>query len=103
VTETPQLMSSRLSNNSTLPTQSQPFVTGDGTQHVQGTGTTPWPQDKYELNWLGNDPPHFIHIVHHADASLGWPNALMIPPVTHDNDESTMPIVRPSGGTTGGD
>jgi Chromo (CHRromatin Organisation MOdifier) domain len=31
-TETPQLMSSRLFNNPTLPTQSQPFVTGDVTE-----------------------------------------------------------------------
>jgi hypothetical protein len=63
---------------------------------------TPQPQDKYELSWLGNDPPHFVHIIH-ADAPLHGPNALMIPPTTYDNDESAMPIVCASGRTEGGD
>jgi Chromo (CHRromatin Organisation MOdifier) domain len=103
VVVTPQLMSSCLPTNSTLPTQSQPFVTGNGTQHVQGTGTTPWPQDEYELSWLGKDPPHFICIIRHANAPLSWPDTLMIPPATHDDNESTMPIVRASGRTEGGD
>jgi Chromo (CHRromatin Organisation MOdifier) domain len=99
----PQLMSSHLPTNPTLPTQSRPFVTSNGTQHVQGTGMTPRPQDEYELNWSGNDPPHFVHIVHHADVSLSRPNALIIPPTTHDDDESTTPIVCTSGRTEGGD
>jgi hypothetical protein len=64
---------------------------------------TPWPQDEYELSWLGNDPPHFVHIVHHADAPLSQPNALTIPPLMHDNDESTTPIVHSSGGAASGD
>jgi Chromo (CHRromatin Organisation MOdifier) domain len=99
----PQLMSSCLPSNPTLPTQLRPFVTSDGTQHVQGTGTTPQPQDKYELSWLGNDPLHFIHVVHHADACLSQPNALTIPPTMHDDNESTMPVVRTSGRAEGGD
>jgi Integrase zinc binding domain/Chromo (CHRromatin Organisation MOdifier) domain len=101
---TPQLMSSRLPTNSTLPTtQAQPFVTNNGTQHVQGTGMTPWPQDEYELSWSGNNPPHFVHIVHHADVSLSWPDALAIPPTTHDDNESTTPVVHTGGRTAGGD
>jgi hypothetical protein len=72
-------------------------------QHVQGTGTTLQPQDKYELSWLGNDPPHFVRVVHHANASLSQPDTLTIPPTTHDNNESTMPVVRTSGRTEGGD
>jgi Integrase zinc binding domain/Chromo (CHRromatin Organisation MOdifier) domain len=100
----PQLMSSRLPTNSTLPTaQTRPFVTSHGMQHVQGTGMTPWPQDKYKLSWLGNDPPHFVCIVHHANTPLGGPNALTIPPTTYDDNESTTPIVRTGGGTAGGD
>jgi hypothetical protein len=62
---------------------------------------TPQPTDEYELNWLGNDPPHFVHIIH-ADAHLSRPDALMIPPTTHDDDESTTPIVRTSSGAEGG-
>jgi Chromo (CHRromatin Organisation MOdifier) domain len=98
---TPQLMSSCLLANTTLT--SRPFVTSDGTQHVQRTGTTPWPQDKYELNWLGNDPLHFVRIIHHADTPLSRPDALVIPPTMHDDDESTTPVVRTSGRTVGGD
>jgi hypothetical protein len=71
-------------------------------QHVQRTGTTPQPQDKYELSWSGNDPPHFVHVVH-ADAPLSRPNTLTIPTVPHDDDKSTTPVVRSSGGTAGGD
>jgi hypothetical protein len=71
-------------------------------QHVQGTGTTPRPQNEYELSWLGNDPPYFIHVVH-ANAPLSQPDALTIPTVMHDNDESAMPIVHTSGRTAGGD
>jgi Chromo (CHRromatin Organisation MOdifier) domain len=104
VTETPQLMSSHLPIYSTPPTtQSRPFITNNGMQHVQRTGTTLRPQDEYELDWLGNDPPHFVHVIHHTDAPLRRPNALTIPPMTHDDDESTTPIVRTSGGTEGGD
>jgi hypothetical protein len=62
---------------------------------------TPQPQDEYELSWSGNDPPHFICVVH-ADAGLSRPDALTIPPPTHDDDESAMPIVRTSGGAEGG-
>jgi hypothetical protein len=69
-------------------------------QHVQGTGTTPWPTDEYELNWSGNDPPHFVHVVH-ADTHLSQPDALTIPPMTHDDDKSTTPIVRTSGRAEG--
>jgi Chromo (CHRromatin Organisation MOdifier) domain len=101
VTE-PQLMSSRLSNNPTLLPQARSFVTTDGTQHVQGTGTTPWPQDEYELSWTGNDPPHFVRVVH-ADASISRPDTLTIPPATHDDNKSTTPVVCTSGGTAGGD
>jgi Chromo (CHRromatin Organisation MOdifier) domain len=101
---TPQLMSSRLPTNSTLPTlQAQPFITNHGMQHVQGTGTTPRPQDEYELSWSGNDPPHFVCVVHHADTPLSGPDALTIPPTMYDNDELTTPIVRTGGGTEGGD
>jgi hypothetical protein len=71
-------------------------------QHVQGTGTTLWPQDKYKLSWSGNDPPHFVHIIH-ANPPLSQPNALTIPPTPHDNNESTMPVVHSSGRTMGGD
>jgi hypothetical protein len=99
---TPQLMSSPISTHPTS-SYSRPFVTtNNGTQHVQGTGTTPRPQDEYELSWTGNDPPHFVHIVH-ADPTLSQPKTLAIPATTYDNDESTTPVVRPSGGTTGGD
>jgi Chromo (CHRromatin Organisation MOdifier) domain len=101
-TEGPQLMSSHTPLH---PTTSylQPFVTGNGTQHVQRTGTTPWPQDEYELSWMGNDPPHFICIVCNADAPLSGTNALAIPTATHDDDESTMPTVYTSGRAMGGD
>jgi Chromo (CHRromatin Organisation MOdifier) domain len=102
VAVTPQLMSSHFSNTPTLPTQSRPFVTGDGTQHVQRTGMTPWPQDEYELSWSGNNPLHFVHVVH-ADAPLSRPDALTIPTATHDDDKSTTPVVRSGGGTAGGD
>jgi hypothetical protein len=70
-------------------------------QHVQGTGMTSRPTDEYELNWLGNDPPHFIRIVH-ADAHLSRPDTLVIPPTTHDDNESATPVVRTSGGAEGG-
>jgi hypothetical protein len=63
---------------------------------------TPQPQDEYELSWLGNNPPHFIRIIHHADACFSRPNALTIPPMMHDNDESTTPVVCPSGRAEGG-
>jgi hypothetical protein len=95
-------MSSCLPTNSTLPTQTRPFVTGNGTQYVQGTGTTPQPQDKYELSWSGNDPPHFVHVIQYTDACLSQPDTLTIPPTMHDDDESTMPIVRTSGRAEGG-
>jgi hypothetical protein len=97
-------MSSHLPTTSTTSTsQSRPFVTSNGPQHVQRTGTTPQPQDEYELNWSGNDPPHFICIVHCANAHLSGPDTLMIPPTTYDDNESTTPIVCAGGGTTGGD
>jgi Chromo (CHRromatin Organisation MOdifier) domain len=99
VTEIPQLMSSGLPTHST--SLSHPFVTNNGTQHVQRTGTTPWPPDEYKLSWSGNDPPHFVCIVH-ANTGLSRPDALTIPPPTHDDDESTMPVVRTSGGTERG-
>jgi hypothetical protein len=63
---------------------------------------TPRPQDEYELSWTGNDPLHFIRIIY-ANTSLSGPNALTIPPVMHDDDESTTPVVCTSGGTEGGD
>jgi Chromo (CHRromatin Organisation MOdifier) domain len=101
--ETPQLMSSPFSTHHTATSSSRPFITTNGMQHVQGTGTTPWPQDEYELDWSGNDPPHFVHVVHHTDAHLRGPDALTIPPTMHDDDESTTPVVRTSGGAAGGD
>jgi hypothetical protein len=102
MTETPQLMSSGLPTHST--SSSRPFVTtNNGMQHVQGTGTTLWPQDEYELSWSGMDPPHFIRVVHRTDANLGRPDALTISPTTHDDDESTTPVVRTSGRVEGGD
>jgi hypothetical protein len=98
MTEIPQLMSSSFPTQPT--SSSRPFVTiSHGTQHVQGT--TPRPQDEYELSWMGNDPPHFVRVVH-ADASLSRPDTLTIPPATHDDDESTTPIVRTSGRVEGG-
>jgi Chromo (CHRromatin Organisation MOdifier) domain len=99
-TEIPQLMSRNLPLHSTLP--SRPFVTNNGTQHVQGTGTTLRPQDEYELSWTGMDPPNFVHVVR-TDAHLSRPNTLTIPPTTNDNDESTTPIVHTSGRAVGGD
>jgi hypothetical protein len=63
---------------------------------------TPWPQDEYKLNWSGNNPPFFIRVVCPTDTDLGRPDALTIPPTTHDDDESTTPIVRTSGGAEGG-
>jgi hypothetical protein len=99
-TEIPQLMSSSFPTHST-PSSSRPFVTNNGTQHVQRTGTTLGPQDEYELSWTGNNPPHFICVIH-ADAYLGRPDTLTIPPTTHDDDESTTPVVRTGGGTEGG-
>jgi Chromo (CHRromatin Organisation MOdifier) domain len=102
VTETPQPMSSSPSTNST--SSSRPFITiNNGTQHVQRTGTTPRPQDEYELSWTGMDPLNFVHIVRSTDTHLSWPDTLTIPPTTHDDDESTTPIVRTSGGATGRD
>jgi Chromo (CHRromatin Organisation MOdifier) domain len=99
-TVVPQLMSSHLSNNSTT---SRPFVTNNGMQHVQRTGTTPQPEDEYELSWSGNDPPHFICVVTRADTALSWPDTLAVPTVTHNDNKSTMPTIRTSGGATGGD
>jgi hypothetical protein len=64
---------------------------------------TPRPQDEYELDWSGNDPPHFVCVVHHANAHLHGPDALTIPPMTHDDDKSTTPVVRTGGGAAGGD
>jgi hypothetical protein len=52
---------------------------------------------------MGNNPLHFVHIIHHADAPLSRPDALTIPPMMHDDNKSTTPIVRPSGRTVGGD
>jgi hypothetical protein len=102
ITVEPQPMSSHLPIYSTPPpTQSRPFVTGNGMQHVQGTGMTPWPTNEYELDWSGNDPPHFICVVH-ANTRLSRPDALAIPPTMHDDDESTTPVVRTSGGAEGG-
>jgi hypothetical protein len=92
-------MSSGFPTHST--SSSHPFITTNGAQHVQRTGTTPRPQDKYELSWSGNDPLHYVHVIH-ADADLSRPDALMIPPPAHDDDESTTPIVRTSGGAEGG-
>jgi hypothetical protein len=57
---------------------------------------TLWPQDKYELSWSGNDPPHFVRIIH-ANTPLGRPDTLAIPPMMYDDDESAMPIVHASG------
>jgi hypothetical protein len=96
-------MSFHLTENPTSLPHSQPFVTGDGTQHVQRTGTTLQPQDKYKLSWSGNNPPHFICIVSNGDTPLSWANTLAIPTAVHDDDESTMPTVRTSGKATGGD
>jgi hypothetical protein len=101
--EIPQLMSFHLTENPTSLPYSQPFIIGDSTQHIQGTGTTPWPQDEYKLSWSGNDPPHFIHIISHGDTPLSWTNALAIPAQAHDDDESAMPTVCTSGGAAGGD
>jgi Chromo (CHRromatin Organisation MOdifier) domain len=100
MTEIPQLMSSGFSTHPT--SSSRPFITNNGTQHVQGTGTTPRPQDEYELSWTGNDPPHFVRIIY-ADAHLNRPNALAIPPTTYDDDESATPVVRAGGRVEGGD
>jgi hypothetical protein len=102
VTEAPQLMSSDFPTYST--SSSRPFVTtNNGMQHVQGTGTTPQPQDEYELSWMGMDPPNFVCVVCSTDTHLSRPNTLAIPPATHDNDESTTPVVCTSGGAAGGD
>jgi hypothetical protein len=81
---------------------SRPFVTYNGTQSVQGAGTTPRPQDEYELSWTGMDPLNFVRVVR-ADAHVSRPDTLTIPPATNDDDESTTPIVRTSGGAAGGD
>jgi hypothetical protein len=93
--------------SSSFPTHStpssRPFITSNGTQHVQGTGTTPWPQDEYELSWTGNDPLHFVRVIHHANASISGPDALTIPPTTHDDNKSTMPVVCTGSGAVGGD
>jgi hypothetical protein len=56
--------------------------------------------DEYKLNWSGNDPPHFVCVVH-ADAHLSRPDALAISPTMYDDDESTMPVVCTSGGVEG--
>jgi Chromo (CHRromatin Organisation MOdifier) domain len=99
VTETPQLISS--SPPAHFTPSARPFIMNHGTQHVQGTGTTSRPQDEYELSWMGNDPPHFVCVVH-ADAPLSGPNALTIPPTTYDDNKSTTPIVHTGGRTAGG-
>jgi hypothetical protein len=96
-------MSFHITENPTSLPYSQPFVTGNGMQHVQRTGTTPQPQDKYELSWLGNNPPHFVHVISNGNTPLSWTNALAIPAASNDDDKSTMPTVHTSGGTTGGD
>jgi Chromo (CHRromatin Organisation MOdifier) domain len=100
VTETPQLMSFELPTHNT--SSSRPFVTYNGTQSVQGTGTTPRPQDEYKLSWTGMDPPNFVRIVRSANTHLSRPNTLMIPATTNDDDESATPVVRPGSGATGG-
>jgi hypothetical protein len=64
---------------------------------------TPQPQDEYELSWSGNDPRHFVHVIHHTDTPLSGPDALTIPPMTHADNESAMPVVHTSGGVVGGD
>jgi hypothetical protein len=51
---------------------------------------------------MGNDPPHFVRIIHHADACLSWPDALMISLMMHDDNELTTPVVHTSGGAEGG-
>jgi hypothetical protein len=64
---------------------------------------TPRPQDEYELSWTGMDPPNFVRVVRGTDTHLSQPDALTISPTTHDDDESTTPVVRTSGGAVGGD
>jgi hypothetical protein len=64
---------------------------------------TLWPQDEYELSWLGNDPLHFIHVVSNGNTPLSRTNTLVIPVTAHDDDESTTPTVHTSGGAMGGD
>jgi Chromo (CHRromatin Organisation MOdifier) domain len=103
VMEIPQLMSFHILNNPTTLPYSQLFVTGDSTQHVQGTGTTPQPQDEYELSWEGRNPPHFIHIVSCGNTPLSQTNALAISAVMHDDDKSATPTVCTSDRATGGD
>jgi hypothetical protein len=100
---TPQLMSFHTPDNSTPLPHAQPFVTTHGTQHVQGTGTTLQPQDEYELSWMGNNPLHFVHIICSPDTHLSQADTLAIPTVTHDDDKSTTPTIRTSGGAVGGD
>jgi Chromo (CHRromatin Organisation MOdifier) domain len=100
ITKTPQLMSSGIPTHST--SSSRPFI-HNGAQHVLRTGTTLWPQDKYELSWVGMDPLYFVCVVRSANTHLSRPDTLTIPPTTNDDDESTMPVVRTSGGTPGGD
>jgi hypothetical protein len=72
-------------------------------QHVQRAGTTPWPKDKYELSWEGNNPSHFVCIVSNGDTPLSWTNTLAIPTVANDNDKSAMPTVCTSSRAMGGD
>jgi hypothetical protein len=99
----PQLMSFRITEDPTSLSYSQLFVTGDSMQHVQRTGMTLWPQDKYKLSWMGNDPLHFVRVISSGDTPLSWTNTLVIPTAAHDNDKSTMPTVCTGGGATGGD
>jgi hypothetical protein len=103
IAKTPQLMSSRITENPTSLPYSQPFVTSDGTQHVQRTGTTLQPQSEYKLDWLGNDPLHFVCVVRPDDTHLSQANTLMIPITMHDNNELAMPTVYTSGRVVGGD
>jgi hypothetical protein len=72
-------------------------------QHVQGTGTTTQPQDEYKLSWLGNDPPHFVCVVHSTNTQHDWADTLVIPTAPHDDDKSTTPTVCTSGRVVGGD
>jgi Chromo (CHRromatin Organisation MOdifier) domain len=100
VAEVPQPMSSDFPTRNT--SSSRPFVTYNGTQSVQGTGTTPQPQDEYELSWMGMDPPNFVRVIR-TDAHLSRPDTLTIPLAADDDDESTTPVVRASGRVARGD
>jgi hypothetical protein len=49
------------------------------------------------------DPPNFVCVVRGTDTNLSWPDTITIPPTMNDDNESTTPIVRTSGGAEGGD